>query len=280
MKKILVKLFWFLRFHELFRILFQRNKTTIIYYHDIVPELFDKHVIYLKKKYNIVSLEDYVNKKIEPKIKYRLIITFDDGHVNNFELHSIMKRHEISCTIFLVSNLVNTNKHFWFKWNSLTSSDKNLLKSVPNKEREQLLMDKFNFDKNESHDTPQALSLHQIRMMHERVSFQSHTHTHPCLNRCNEEESLFEIRESKKRIEEIIDNEVFALAFPNGDYEEKDIQNAKKCGYQCVLTSKGYYNSFEFNTFDLKRLSVNDFSSIKELALRSSGFYLFMKKFL
>lgn len=280
MKKLLVNLFWFLRFHEIARLLFQKNKTTIIYYHDIEATLFDKHLTYLKCKYNVISLEDYVKNRVKPNLKYRLVITFDDGHVNNHALLEVLKKHQIPCTIFLVSNLINTNKHFWFKWEKLDSQVKNELKKIANSERIKRLYEEFGFDENKEQPVTHALRISQIMEMSPWVSFQSHTHTHPCLNRCTPYESKFEIEQSKNHIEELLKNDVFSLAFPNGDYERKEIEHAKHAGYTCVLTSKGYYNSFNFHEFELKRLSVNDFSTIKELALRASGVYLFMKKFI
>jgi len=278
MKNLLVNLLWFLRFHEIARLLFQRNKTTIIYYHDIAADLFEKHLAYLSKKYNIISLEDYVNKRVHPKLKYRLIITFDDGHRNNFELRHVLAKYQVPVTIFLVSNVMNTNKHFWFKWHKLDSASKEILKKSPNQTRVQLLLNEHQFDENQEHKDPQALSLEQINALKPWVSFQSHTHTHPCLNKCDDQASEFELHESKKQIEALLNAQVFALAFPNGDYEEKDVDLAKKLGYSCVLNSNAYFNSFNFDTFELKRLSVNDFSSIKELALRTSGVYRLLKK--
>ena len=278
MKTLLVKLLFALLFHEIARLLFQRNKTTIIYYHDIEPELFDKHLYYLKRKYNIVSLEDYVKKRIEKTVNHRLIITFDDGHVGNFELHKILEKHQVPCTIFLVSNVINSHKHFWFKWHKIDSESKDKLKKIPNQQRLEVLKTQYDFDENQDHPTAQALNLEQIQVMKRWVSFQSHTHTHPCLNRCNDQESLFEIAHSKRKIEALTKQDVFALCYPNGDYESRDTENAKRLGYQCVLTSHGYFNSKEFDEFELKRLSVNDFSSVKELAMRTSGVYKWMKK--
>lgn len=278
MKKYLVNLFWFLRLHEITRYIFQRNKTTIIYYHDIEPKLFNEHLKYLKKKYSIISLEDYVFNRVSDKKKYRLIITFDDGHISNFNLLEVIKKHKINCTIFLVSNLINSRKHFWFKWNLIDSSEKAKLKKLKNSDREKLLFTNYKFDKEKEQNIAQALNLEQIYQMKEFVSFQSHTHTHPCLNKCDNVESNYEIQHSKLTIEFLLKNKVFALAFPNGDFEQKDCDNAKLNKYSCVLTSKAYYNSYYFKNFELNRLSVNDFSSIKELALRSSGFYFFIKK--
>ena len=60
------------------RILFQRSKTTIIYYHDIKASIFGKHLQVINKKYCIISLQDYINGKYEEK-KNKIIITFDDG---------------------------------------------------------------------------------------------------------------------------------------------------------------------------------------------------------
>ncbi len=59
MKELLYSCLVMMGFASLFRRLKQRNKVTIILYHDISYENFEKHLITLNKYYHIIGLQDY-----------------------------------------------------------------------------------------------------------------------------------------------------------------------------------------------------------------------------
>jgi len=116
MKKIKKIIFFLIRFSGipfLIRNTIQRNNVTIIFYHDIEPVLFEKHIIKLKSLYNIISLQCFINF-LETEGRFKLpvkplIITFDDGHKNNYLLLSSIIKHNIPVTMFLCSHIVGTN---------------------------------------------------------------------------------------------------------------------------------------------------------------------------
>ncbi len=75
------------------RFFLQRKKTTIILLHDPKSKHAMNILTVLNKKYNIISLQEYIemrnNLEREEEInipRRSLIITFDDGHKNNYEL--------------------------------------------------------------------------------------------------------------------------------------------------------------------------------------------------
>src|SRR3989344_4724847 len=107
------------RIYSLLR-LARRNKILILAYHGVSAkkitslenfdgkhvhkDLFEKQVRYLKKYYNILSLDDYINSvKYGKKLPANsVILTFDDGYRNNFTvLAPVAKKHKIPITIFL-----------------------------------------------------------------------------------------------------------------------------------------------------------------------------------
>lgn len=99
-----------------FREFIQKNKVTILLFHDINKEDAAKAFAYIKRKYKIISLQQYIdavqnNTKLPKKA---LIITFDDGHVSNYDLLSVIKRYQIPVTIFLCASIINTKRRFWF----------------------------------------------------------------------------------------------------------------------------------------------------------------------
>lgn len=265
-----------------FRKVFQKRKVTILLFHDIDKTNAQITFDILSKLYNIIDLSTYLEavktKNKEKLPSYSLIITFDDGVLNNINILPILKKYNIRPTIFLCAGLVDTNRHFWFKF---LNSGKEIaaLKRKSNDERLKILANS-GFNQTKEYDYPQALSKLQINEMKSDVLFQSHTMFHPCLPNCKIEEANWEIFESKRVLETKFGLNVFALAYPNGDYSQREIELCKEAGYSCALTVDSGYNSLDSNLYKLKRLSVNDTTDMNELIVKASGVWGFIKKLL
>lgn len=279
MNSIVFKILRFSGMPWVFRNFIQKDKVSILMFHEIDVKTASKTFAYLLKKYNIISLNDYLRAHINADKsnlpKKALIITFDDGHASNYELLKIVKEHNIPISIFLCSSIIDTNRHYWYKCDK-TTMPINELKKLSNKKRlESLLKDGFKQD--EEYEEPQALSKNQIIEMSEHVNFQTHTKFHPCLPYCEYDEAKEEISGSKKILEDIFDFEINAIAFPNGDYSDRDIELTKDAGYTCALTVDHGYNTLESDLFRLKRLSSNDTKDLNELIVKSSGLWGFIR---
>lgn len=263
-----------------FREFIQKNKVTILMFHEIGRETAEQMFSYLHKKYNIIDLNDFIDacKNIDQiKIpKKALIITFDDGHILNYEMLPVIKKYNVPVTIFLCSSIINTNRHFWYKHNIL-STTVSKLKQLSNTDRlKKLLKDGFFQDK--EFENPQALSKTQIIKMSKYVNIQSHTKFHPCLPKCELEEAKEEIFASKKKLENEYGFKINAIAYPNGDYSERDVELTRRAGYSCAITVDYGFNTIESDMFRLKRLSTNDTNDLNELIVKSSGLWGFIKK--
>ncbi|MBN1820781.1 MAG: polysaccharide deacetylase family protein [Prolixibacteraceae bacterium] len=263
----------------LFRNLIQKNKVTILLFHDISVQTADKTFRYLSKKYNFISLQYFLNAVKNtvdyPLPKKALIITFDDGFKQNYELKEIFKKYKIPVTIFICAWLVNTKRHFWFERNTSNYSLEEL-KKMSNSKRLKIL-EKAGFNPLKEYNSTQVLSKTQIENMKDIVDFQSHTLTHPCLPNCSDSVAMKEIFESKLLLEQRYNLKINALAYPNGDYSERDIQFAKESGYTCGLTVDYGFNNINTDLFLLKRLCVNDTDNMNELIVKASGFWDFVK---
>ena len=111
------------------------------------------------------------------------------------------------------------------------------------------------------------------------VNFQSHTLFHPILPNCTDEEAKREIINSKLILESDYKLRINAIAYPNGDYSERDILLCKEAGYECGITVDHGFNTIDTDLFRLKRFSINDTNNIDELIVRASGVYSFFKTF-
>ena len=279
MNKLLFTLFRISGLPILFRELIQRKKVTILLLHDISKEIAEQTFSYLSKNYNIIDLNDFINaidNRDNTKIpKKALIITFDDGHIRNYEILPVIKKYNIPVTLFLCSSIINSNRHFWFKYKNQSIS-RERLKHIPNKEKLNILS-KSGFEQDKEFDKPQALQKSHIDEMKHYVNMQSHTLFHPCLPKCDNVEARKEIFNSMEILEREYKLEINAISYPNGDYSERDILLAKEAGYKCGITVDFGFNSIKTDVFRLKRLSVNDTPDLNELIVKASGVWSFFK---
>lgn len=281
MKKsiILFKAIRFTGIPFLFRNIIQRNKVTILLFHDINIVTAKKTFSCLKRKYNLISLDEYLVAKSKRDLstlpKKSLIITFDDGHIGNFELLELFENMKIPVTIFLCAGIINTNRHFWWKHEAIDCY-KESLKAKTNDERLKTLSEE-GFEQDKEFASPQALTKEQIVMMKPYVNFQSHTLFHPCLPMCRDEVAREEILLSKTILEEEYGLNVTAISYPNGDYSERDITIVKEAGYSCGITVDFGYNDASTDVFRLKRLSVNDTPDLNELIVKASGLWALIR---
>jgi peptidoglycan/xylan/chitin deacetylase (PgdA/CDA1 family) len=260
------------------KVIVQKNKVTILVFHEMSPTIAEINLTYLKNNYNIISLQTYykaiVNKDKNLLPKNSLIITFDDGRISNYQLLPLIKRLNIPVTIFLNSGIINTKRHYWFRYNRELFSNEEL-KKLSNKARLELLK-VHGFRQDQEYNYPQALSKVQIVEMSRYIDMQSHTLFHPCLPKCTKEEAEFEIINCKLILEKEYGFKINSLAFPNGDYTDRDIEIAKRAGFKLCLTTEKGYNSIYSDPHKLKRLDPNDTNNLDEFIVKTSGLHIFL----
>ncbi|WP_143155882.1 polysaccharide deacetylase family protein [Cyclobacterium lianum] len=259
----------------LIREIWQKNKVTILVFHDPSLAAATKAFDFLSRHYNIIPLSLYLEACLsqDPQIlpPKAMVITFDDGHRNNYNLLEIFKKHAIFPTIFLCSGIINTNRHYWFLHQQRKLSDSELKKMRSAVKWKYL--ERTGFLKDKEFEAPQSLSKAQVIEMSRFVDMQAHTVFHPCLPQADDQESRREITESKAILEQDYGFKICSLAYPNGDYTEREIKFAKEAGFQCGLTVKPGYNTIHSDMFQLKRLDLNDSENINEIVVKASGLW-------
>ncbi len=253
----------------------QRRRVTLVMFHDIAPDYAERAFGFLKRAYNVIALEEYLRAR-QTGQQYRLppralIITLDDGHRRNRELLPILERLRLPVTIFLCAGIIGTYRHFWFTYRHPMLSTEQL-KRVSNSERLHLLA-QAGFDPQGEWAQPQALSHQDIEAMRSRVDFQSHTLFHPCLPHCTDQEAWTEIAESRQVLEQAYGLRVYALAFPNGDYSDRDIELVRRAGYTCAITVDFGYNTLQTDPYRLRRLSIDDTDNEDAVCVKASGLW-------
>jgi peptidoglycan/xylan/chitin deacetylase (PgdA/CDA1 family) len=276
MAQFIYKLLRYTFIHLFFREIIQKNKISILLFHNINQETAVKVFTYLKNHYNIISLQEYITalkSSDNTIIPYKtMIITFDDGYAENYHLLPILEKLQIPVTFFICSAVVGSNRQFWF--DQLPARDAiNIMKlSVPERNKK---LSEMGIEISKEKKNRTALSDAEIQEMIScrHVDIQSHTRFHPNLPMCPLREMQDEIENSRKELESTYAINVNSLSYPNGDYNIQVVDFTKKAGYTCGLTVDFGYNDLSSDPFTLKRLSVNDTSDINELIIKSCGFW-------
>lgn len=237
-----------------------RRKPRILMYHRVVdspllpgisPKLFEAQLIYLKKNFNVVSLNELLaNVKKKTEKDYQVAVTFDDGH-HDFYTHAwpILRKHGVPATLFTTTGFVD--KKVWL-WPDLLRMI--ILAAPPNNYRldglgeialtrenplhvwntiadycltlshagRMVFITDLAFKMNVSVDAePQEpfapVSWSELReMKSEGLDIGSHSDTHPILSDLSDEELIIELEYSKQRISEEIGIPPTGICYPNG----------------------------------------------------------------
>jgi hypothetical protein len=100
------------------------NRVTVIYYHSVGPvkrdwekrfltldpAIFEKHLAWLRNRYISVSLKEYllIRQGLMPPVKNPLVITFDDGYLDNWIwAFPLLKKYGLKATIFVSPEFVD-----------------------------------------------------------------------------------------------------------------------------------------------------------------------------
>ena len=90
----------------------QRNRVTILVYHNPSAATMAEHLRFLSTRYNIISLRRFVEatrrNNLGPLPRKSLVITFDDGYRANRDLTDVFRRLEIPATMFVCSGIIGT----------------------------------------------------------------------------------------------------------------------------------------------------------------------------
>ncbi|KHM52426.1 hypothetical protein NZ47_04970 [Anaerovibrio lipolyticus] len=237
----------------------------------IKPEVFERHIRFYKENYNILRFDEDWSNVQEPS----LVITFDDGYADNLHYAlPILEKYQVPATIFVSSGNIGTDKEFW--WDELERiifyNEKNeyyfrpndkifslstyeekkeacqrvrlFLKKLLPKEREDFLkgmVSELDADRL-SRSINRTMNEKELRIMASSpyITIGGHTVTHNMLSAESKEQQEWEIITSKKRIEEIIDNEITVFSYPFGrddDINEHSFEAVKKAGYKRAATT-------------------------------------------
>jgi peptidoglycan/xylan/chitin deacetylase (PgdA/CDA1 family) len=171
-----------------------------------------------------------------------LVLTFDDGYRDVLE-HALpeLERRGFAATVFVVPGAIAGDVHFdWYPPGEM----------------------------------PPLIGWDEMRSVEARsaIRFEPHTMTHPILPRIAREQADFEIRESKRVVEQELGREARLFCYPAGYHSSRDVELVREAGFTAALTCEFGTNHTPFaEPFELRRTIVEASDPLWVFAGRLDG---------
>ena len=250
---------------------------------------------YCKEHFHILSVGDYFQGRFEAG-KMNIAITFDDGYLNNLELAlPVLEDLQIPATFFVTAinsttypmlwadylDLVNMHyRHpvsiqgeiFEYHKGEYVNAQKTSLKNIC-KRKDWTFKSSIYTAFPELISDPicstyepywKVMNETQIRQLAASpwASIGSHGYYHDDLGKIPTEEAIKLLRRSKDYLEEVLDQAITSLAYPNGSYTPALIQAARALGFEQQFIVD-YQQASDQQIPDIRpRLTVNPFVSL------------------
>ena len=215
----------------------------------IYENIFRQHMQYLKdNNFDVITFED-LNKigwrnRFQRNKKY-IMITFDDGYVDNYNLaFPILKEFGFKATIFLMGEST------YNEWDVNAGGEKKFE-----------LMDKF-----------------MIKEMQDYgIEFGAHTFNHPKLNKLSEEEIRHQIVDVKKPLEKKIEKEIITFAYPYGILNDYAKKMAREAGYTFTVSTDSGSVCLSDDLYQIRRIAIFPTTNLFSFKRKVAGNYNFKK---
>ncbi|MBI5873363.1 MAG: polysaccharide deacetylase family protein [Candidatus Omnitrophica bacterium] len=333
LKKIVIYFGFYSGLFEVFRrIMVRKGYVPILLYHHVLEDgkkpagwvpscfelmgigirknLLEKQLLYLKERYRLIGLKDYIFKKRQgADLSGAAVVTFDDGFKD--EGVALLKKYGIPATIFLFGRsfqeIFYRHRIFFLldeatilKTIFKTSSGEDILVDISTDEAKRETISRLSLffghvdeparEKNFLNlqialgvlrdYLPQDVYLTQEdarNLIKDGISFGAHSQTHRNLTLLTDEELSNEIVLSRAQLEALTQEKDVPFAIPLGPYDERVIKAIKKNGMLCNVTSDGGFDSRQEDIYRIKRVFVNT-RSFQEFIYKISGFELLVTK--
>ena len=274
MIKYLVKLIVFNTIGKLaslfFRLLVNKNRIFVVNYHTTYPEFnnnFLKQITFFKKNFDIVDLESI--KKFKFSEKPKLILTFDDAHVSNFQISKILQKENIPAVFFIPVNFVYRD------------SEQNLKQEYDLAVNKFSILSDYNLDQKNDYKKLSMTHENLLELIDKNFEIGCHSLNHVRLNNnLSLNELQKEIIESKIILERNLKTKINYFCWVIGDKKSYSSRayNLIKKNYE--LSFMTLCESFKVNSdhHKIHRFNVETNFSLNQVAFILSGIYEFIYK--
>lgn len=274
-------------FYPVFNNLY-KNRLRVLAYHDIADASnFESQIKWLKSKYNIIDIDTlkdhfFKNRKLPQN---SLLITLDDGdktvYTNGLP---VFKKHKVPAVLFIITELIDTNKDFW--WNTIIKNERknglaqpeimkviNKNKSLSNEQRIKYL---------EQYPTThqEQLTVEEVRELNKnKVYIGNHSHTHPMFDKLKKEELLNELEQVRKKFNNYNTGDYAVFAYPNGNFNKETENLLKENNINIAFFFDHKINKEKINPLRVSRIAVDSDTPLPEFKIKVSGLHPFILNF-
>jgi peptidoglycan/xylan/chitin deacetylase (PgdA/CDA1 family) len=230
---------------------------------------------------DIFELDEIIHGK-RPFPTGGVFLTADDGWQSNKDnIAPIVNEHNIPITIFISTKPVEKGIFWWSYWlKSNTNAEKSKIeevKSLSNRDRRKQVFSKRtrNILSREALTPDEVIQLSRSQY----ISIGSHTHNHPILPKCNDNEAQFEIQTSKEKLKSWIQKEINYFSYPNGDFGVREINILKTLNFRLAFGTDPKYLTPESlkEKYNIPRFCFVEGASFAENICRMVGIWKFSK---
>lgn len=276
-------------YHRINEVLFDQHHLCVS------PKNFDQHMRYLKKNYNILRFEEDWRDADQDSV----VVTFDDGYLDNYEnAIPILNELEIPATIFVSSSYLKGDREFWWdeletillledipktfcledreygcRWRTKSLGERlNCYKAV-----RRMMMNLTNYEKRcewmnqlwewsgysrhtrmQNQTITDAICKEMSEM--KNITIGNHTVSHPALGSLGWEDQMWEIRESKKYLEELTGKKIETLSYPLGSYNEDTGRICSESGIKKAATIVRKLWEPQKSLYEIPRFCIQDWN--------------------
>ena len=190
------------------------------------------YVLNHKKKYFCAC-----DELLKDSPKNSIVLTFDDGYVDNFQFVAPMLLSlNIPFCIFVITDYVKSGKEGYMDEKMLIELSRNPL-----------------------------------------ITIGSHTKSHPRLAECTYNQAQEELQGSKKYLEDLLSKEITCFSYPHGSVSNNIKGQVIDAGYKLGFTSHFDVNNPSQDKYLLNRNEIWGFDSLDNFIGKISGSYDWMK---
>ena len=269
----------------LLREVYARRKVTIVNYHNPKPDLFEKHLQFYRRHYTFLNIDQVLdaieNNTFSQLPMKSLLITFDDGYIENADLFPILQRYRIPAVIYVVAGVVNTKRDFWFDRLPHHGEAMLNLKALSDNERRMKLKNDYNHWDEKEYKRPSALSSDQLKYFVDiGGTVGSHTFFHPLLDHCDPDVGFLECSASRERLEKLVGRPIVHFALPNGNWNENVLDWVRRAGYRSCRTINPDWVTPKTSPFLLPSFTISDSADIYKAEIQACGLWYIFKRLL
>jgi len=219
-----------------------RNSAVVVAFHHIQDEadsdplsigvgMFERYCRFFQQHFRVVALPDLVTRlERRERLQRELVITFDDGYLDNYENAApILERYSLPATFFVVTEWMGSSVVPWW-----------------------------------DHDrgvTPKWMTWEHVRSLHRRgFDIGGHTVSHADLGAVSGPEAVREILGSRAELASRLSSPVPSFAYPYGgrhNVTELNRTLIRDAGFRCCCAGYGGHNVPSTNPFHINRVAIS-----------------------